>query len=261
MSDEVLTKTDVKLSVRKNVIPITSLSDLGTVVGDIQNQLTLLVGKLHNEVSPEFKALMEGYINKANESEELKVNLENIALKNEEIKTEITQLRETNRTLINELHSAREIMKKLEDELNILQSEFKKNEEKYMEKIKSLTKQNEEYEQKISRTEEEKMQISSEQEDLRQEVLEQNFRHRQSEQELIIQRDNLKKQVEEFDILLQEQQEQIGFKTKEIEYKDALLNQLVKKATTDKLKPQDGFFENTEEDNQKKKRKGWFLGK
>ena len=51
-----ISKTDVKLSMRKNVIPITSISDLGTIVGDIQNQLSLLIGKLESDVSPEFKA-------------------------------------------------------------------------------------------------------------------------------------------------------------------------------------------------------------
>ena len=75
----------------KNVVPI---------VGDVQNQLTLLMRKLEEDVSPEFKALMEGYVNKANEAEELKVKLENIGLTHESLNVEIEKIRETNRNLV-----------------------------------------------------------------------------------------------------------------------------------------------------------------
>ena len=157
MADEVLSssfnkteKTEIKLSTRKNVIPITSITDLGTIVGDIQNQLTLLLEKLNDEVSPEFKALMEGYVNKANESEELKINSESIKSKHEGLKTEIKQVRETNRNLINELQSSREILKNLESQLNNLQMVSAKTEEEYKNKIKILNSQVIEYENKIN---------------------------------------------------------------------------------------------------------------
>lgn len=262
MPDEIKTstisKTDIKASNRNNVIPITSISDLGNIVGDIQNQLTLLLNKLNSDVSPEFKALMEGYINKANESEETKVNLETIKSSHEELKTEITKVRETNRTLIQELQVAREILKKLEQELNLQHEVSKKTEESFKEKVNKLSKQNQEFETSAKKLEEEKANFNTEQEKLRQELLDQSFTFHQKEQELTIRVDNYKKQVEEHDLLLKEQSEKLELKTKEAEYKDALLNQLIKKATTEKLRIQ-GFETTLLEEKQDKKRKAWFF--
>ena len=90
---------------------------------------------------------------------------------------------------------------------------------------------------------------------MKQEYADQNYKYRQNEQEIIIEKEKLKKQVEEFDVILAEQKEQIEFKTKEAEYKDALLNQLIKKTTTDRVMAQEAT-DNTE--NQQKKKKGWF---
>ena len=260
-----LSNTNLKSSLKKNVIPISSIADLGNAISEIQNQLCLLIGKSEGEVSSELKALMEGYINKANESVELKVKLESLNGLSEELKTEIARLRETNRNLIHELQNAREILKNLEVEFNTLQASSKKAEQEYKEKIKELKNQNEEYENISNQREDEMTQIKLEHENSRQELLDQNFKYRQNEQELIIQLDNFKKQVEEFEILLKEQKEEIEFKTKEIEYKDALLNQLIKQATTeklnDKVKIQDKEFDlpNVLLDKNQNKKKNWFF--
>lgn len=255
MPDEVITrglsKQEIKPGSRKNVIPITSMNDLGTVVGEIQNQLTLLLDKLNNDVSPEFKALMEGYVNKANETEELKVNREDAKTKYELFKGEILKLRETNRNLINELQNTREIVRNLEFQLNNLKTITEKTEEEYRDKIKLLNKQLKEQEEKYKFIEEENIKIKETQEDLRQELLDQNFKTKQNAQELLIERDNLKKQVEEFELILNEQREQVGFKSKELEYKDALINQLIKQTTEEKLRTEQSSLK----DNSSKKKK------
>lgn len=246
MADEVLS-TQVK---RSNVIPITSLSDLGTVVGEIQNQLGLLIAKLDDDVRPEFKALMEGYVKKANEAESLKVSLEDISSKHNSIKAEILQIRETNRSLVQELQVAREALKNLESQLNSLQVSYSKSEDEYRIKIKQLNTQILEYEGEINELTQMNEKIRNDSEEKRQELLDQNFNLRQNEQELISQRDSLKRQVDEFQFLLKEGQEQLELKTKEAEYKDALLNQLIKQTTEDKArahtrdkdKKSDGFF-------------------
>ena len=251
-----LSKSEIKPAIRKNVIPITSISDLGSIVAEIQNQLGSLIAKLDNDVSPEFKALMEGYVNKANETEGLKVNLDNTSSKYDELKGEIGQLRETNRNLIQELQNTRETLRNLETELNNFQDIAKRNEDGYKDKIKNLTKQNLEYEAKVKALEIKITELKESQENTKQEYADQNFKYRQNEQELIIEKENFKKQVEEFEVLLNEQKEQIEFKTKEAEYKDALLNQLIKKTTTDRIVNQET------EDNkekQKDKRKIWFF--
>src|SRR3989338_2642427 len=272
MNDEILSptinKTEIKPSVRKNVIPISSVSDLGTIVGEIHNQISALMEKIDTDVSPEYKALMEGYVNKANETEQIKINLENITFKYEELKADITRVRETNRNLIQELQNARDILKKLEFELNNTQITLKKTESEYKEKIKTLSTQNTELENKIKDLEEEKESILCEneeksaeltenQENLRQELLDRNFKSHQIEQELIMQRDNFKKQVEEFDALIKDQTEKLELKTKEAEYKDALLNQFIKQTTTEKLKIQNTLKNDIEIENKQKKRKTW----
>lgn len=261
-------KTDIKLPPRKNVIPITSISDLGTLVNEIQNQLNMLTDKMESNTSPEFKALMEGYVKKANEVEDLKVHIENYKSQYEELKSEILKIRETNRNLINELQNARETLKNLERELNALQITSNKNEEEYKIKIENLNaeiKKNgnkiKELEDEIIKAKEEMeadtVHIMSENERLKEENQEQNFSFRQIELELTSERDSLKKQVKEFEVLLKEQHEQIELKTKEAEYKEALLNQLIKQGTIEKLpqKPQIAY-ESLE--NDQKKRKSWF---
>ena len=241
---------------RKNVVSITSVSDLGSAVSEIQNQLCTLIAKLDNDVSPEFKALMEGYVNKANETEGLKVNLESTSSKYEELKGEINKLRETNRNLIHELQNTRETLRSLESELNNFQDIAKRSEDDYKEKIKTLTKQNQEYETKTKTLETKITELKDSQDSIRQEYADQNFKYRQNEQELVIEKENLKKQLEEFDMILAEQKEQIEFKTKEAEYKDALLNQLIKKTTTDRAMAQETTDSKEPEE---KKKKGWFF--
>ena len=267
MADDVtgtsVSKTEVKLSSRKNVIPITSISDLGSVVSEIQNQLAVLIGRLEDDVSPEFKALMEGFVNKANEAEELKVNLENISSKCEKLKSEISQIRETNRNLIHELQVTKDVLKNLEQELSTFQENSKKQEHEYKDKIAKLTRQNEDYEKKIKQELETKIQeLTETTEKTRQEMLDQKFSFRQIEQELINERDNLKKQVDEFDVILNDQREQLELKTKEAEYKDALLNQLIKQTTSEKFKDIKGQNlepENNTIEEQPKKGIFWFL--
>lgn len=227
-------RTEVKPS-RSKVIPITSISDLGTIVGDIQNQLTLLINKLEEEVSPEFKALMEGFVNKANETEKVKVNLENLANSHEEIKSEITKVRETNRNLVQELQCAREILKNLERDLEISRKSFKQAEENYKEKINVLNKKINDYELKLSTIEEEKNASVNDKEKTRQELLDQKYNFHQKEQEITIERDNLKKQIEELELLLKDQTEKLELKTKELDYKDVLLKELIKKTMSEKL--------------------------
>lgn len=264
MADEVLSttasrseKSEIKLSGRKNVIPITSLSDLGTVVGEIQNQLSLLIEKLNDEVSPEFKALMEGFVNKANEAEELKVNIENTKNKYDELQAELTQIRSTNRNLIQELQSARETLRVLESQFNTFQAATNKAEEENKNKIELLTKHKLEYENKVKQLEIEKEELKQCHEEQRQALLDQNFNLRQNENELMSHRDNLKKQVDEFELLLKEQQEQIELRTKELEYKDALFKELIKQATLEKLKPQVRDMESNEDKQQKRKKGFW----
>ena len=275
MNEEVLipapAKAEVKLPGKKNVIPITSLSDLGTVVGDIHNQICELVEKLDSDVRPEFKALMEGYVRKANETEELRVNLDNISLKHEEQKTEIIKIRETNRNLIHELQSARDILKKLENDLTTFQSISKKTEEEHKEKIRLLTEENVQLLNELNLSDEEKntiqgevegkySELSTANEKLRQELLDQKFKYHQSEQELIIERDNLKKQMEEMDTVLKDHIEKLELKSKEADYKDALLNQFIKQTTTDKFKEKEFTSLNNTQDKTQKKKKFWPFG-
>ena len=254
-----LTKSDIKPPQRKNVISLTSISDLGSVVNEIQQQLSILIAKLDNDTSPEFKALMEGYVNKANKNEELKVNLDDVSLKYETLKGEIDQLRETNRTLIQELQNTRDLLRKIELEFNSYQELVKRTEDDYKNKIKELTKQSIEQQDKAQALEIKIGELKENQEKAREEYSQETFNYRKNEQELIIEKENLTKQLEEYEVLLNEQREQLDFKTKEAEYKDALLNQLIKKTTSDKFLNSGTHNEQLLEEAKPKKKKGWLF--
>lgn len=233
----------------------------GYLVDDIQNQLILLMRKLEGEVSPEFKALMEGYVNKANEAEELKVKLENISSTQEGMVEEIEKIRETNRNLIHELNSGRDVIRDLEFQLSNLQVAVKKSEEEYKEKIDSLKEENKEYKEKTKKSDEEKAIIKEENERMKMEVSSQNFEFRQKEREMAGEIESLNKQLDEQEVIILEQREQVDFKTKEIEYKEALLNQLIKQTTNEKFNFKPVVTEdNLMEDLKPKKRKFGVFG-
>lgn len=268
MHDEITSTTskkDSKFSSRNNkVIPITSIADLGAVVAEMQNQLNLLISKSNSGIGPEFKALMEAFVTKANEAEKLKTSLENIGPSNGQLKAEVAKFRETNRNLIKELEETREVLDKLEHELNTYETSSQKTEEEYKEKIKKLTKQNDDYENKISELEDEALMLKMEKEKFRQEFLDKNFNSHKKTQELVIQRDQFVKQLEEVESLLVEQTEKLELKSKEVEYLDTLLNQLLKQSLTHRLRPKSYGSEESESyelemGQRSKKRRPWFF--
>lgn len=253
---------------KKNLMQLTSHVEPETTMSLIQDQLNTLIEKLTDNVSPEFKALMESYVNKANEIEELKVNLENMRSHNEEVKLEILKVRETNRNLIHELQNAREALKNLEHELSSLSVNFNKGDEEYKNKIQVLTSKLQESERKTQDLEEDNREVKremeksvsnfmQENEKLKQEHHDQNFKFRQNELELITERDNFKKHLNEIEMLLKEQNEQFELKTKEIEYKDALINQLIKRGAVDKLSMNSPDLPPESPNYQKRQKKNW----
>lgn len=221
-------------------------SDLKSVINDLSSQIVMLSRKLECEdVTPEFKALMDGYIKKANESEELKVKLENLTYSCEIVKADLIQLRDLNRNLSGELQLAREAIRNFETQINMLQMANDEREKLHKEKVKEITKKSQDYEDKISELEQNKSEIKNQtekriveliktQENLKQEISDMDFDFRQRERDLINEIDNLNKQVKEFERLNREQQEKIELKTKEAEYKATLLNQMAKNMSKDK---------------------------
>ena len=262
-------KADMKKPLKKSLNPLTSILELEDAISVMQNQMNTLLEKVTDNVSPEFKALMESYIKKANEAEELKVNLENMRLHHEELKSEIFKVRETNRNLVHELQNAREALKNLEHEFRSLSVNFNKDEEEYKNKIQVLTAKLQEFEKKLQSSEEENKEVKKEtektisnlileNEKLKQENHDQSFNFRQQELELITQKDNLKKELDELMGLLREQNEQSELKTKEIEYKDALINQFIKRGVADKLTMNSSDSPDKQNDKKHKKRAGFF---
>ena len=262
-------KADMKKPLKKSLNPLTSILELEDAISVMQNQMNTLLEKATDNVSPEFKALMESYIKKANEAEELNVNLENMRLHHEELKSEIFKVRETNRNLVHELQNAREALKNLEHEFRSLSVNFNKDEEEYKNKIQVLAGKLQEFEKKLQSTEEENKEVKKEtektisnliqeNEKLKQENHDQSFNFRQQELELITQKDNLKKELDELMGLLREQNEQSELKTKEIEYKDALINQFIKRGVADKLTMNSSDSSDKQNDKKHKKRAGFF---
>lgn len=249
-------------------------SALRSIIAELQSQIALLDHRLHTEdVTPEFKALMEGYIKKANESEELKVKLEDANTKLETAKCDLTQLRDANRDLTNELNSTRETLRDFEDKIqnNERMSESAKSEQRS--KLLDYRKKIDEAEDKVVRLEDEKSEIKEQmekrvveliksQENLKQEISDMDFDFRQRERDLINEVDKQGKQIKEYEKIVKEMEEKLELKTKEAEYKATLLDQIAKQSTLNIDGADGGGFLNSvvERRKKQKKQKFWPLG-
>lgn len=239
----------VDVPIVKNIIPFQKKNDdLSAMISDLQEQLSLLNKKLDgNDATPEFKALMEGYIKKANESEEVKARLQSINDSYDLLKSDLVQLRELNRNLTQELNESREKMRDLEYQINSLETGSLQLENNQKEKYREAQKKIQTFEEKMFDLEKEKntlknqyekriMELIKSQESLKQELSDMDFDFRQRERELIAEIDDLNTRTKDYENILKEQEEKLSFKTKEAEYKASLLDQMAKQASDTQYK-------------------------
>lgn len=227
------------LPVKLNEIP----DKLINTLEELQEALAELLEKQSHGVSPEFSALMDGYVNKANESEAVKVRFAHIENMNNELKEEARNLKELNRQLHSDLEAAREASRLAESDLHKSKRDFDMFKQQYEDKLNSLTEEKNKLlirSKELSDIRESNLkEINS----LKAEMLEIKHLLKQSEQERMVQEESHKRAIRENAMFIQELKEKVDLRTREVEYKDALLNQLIKQASIEEsdLDPNDAF--------------------
>jgi hypothetical protein len=242
---EQIDKESKSLPAKLNEIP----EKLMETLLSLQESISELLEKQSETVSPEFSALMDGYVNKANESEAIKVRYAHIENLNNEIKEESRNLKDLNRQLHSDLELAREAMRLAESDLHKSKRDFDIFKQQFEDKVNSLT---EEKNKLLLRNKElTDIRESNIQEinTFKAEILELKHKLKQSEQERMVQEESHKRSIRENALFIQELKEKVDLRTREVEYKDALLNQLIKQASIEEsdLDPNDAFIERRSE--------------
>lgn len=199
------------------------------VLAEIQNDLAVI--NQHKHASPEFRALMDGYVTKANEAEFEKVKYKHIEEKHDELKNELRLLKEQVKKQESDLDATREALKASESDLFKVRQEFTYYKDSADSKILELSEDKRNANQKLRDLLADKERASSEVQNAQMKVMEANHRYKQLEQERGLDKDNYDRALRETENLVAELREQLDLRTRELEYKDALLNQLIKQVS------------------------------
>lgn len=199
----------------------------------IEDQLNSIVEKQRSGVSAEFNALMDGYVNKANESQEFKVKFESVHSQFEELKIEIRSLREDNRKFKSDLEAAKEALRSSESDLQRSRKEAENAKMHYDEQVSDLVEERERLKNKLKQLMDHKDKSATEYNDLKAELLEFKYKAKQLEQEKEVEIETARRSVRESTKMIDELKEKLDLRTREVEYKDALLNQLIKQVSTE----------------------------
>ncbi len=206
-----------------------SPQDLAAALVSIKKDLEEI--NAHKHASPEFRALMDGYVNKANEAEFEKVKFKHMEEKYEELRAELRTLKELTKKQESDLDATREALKASESDLFKVKQEFNYYKDSADSKIHELSEDKRSQQQKVRDLLAEKEKNSTEVQNMQIKVMEANHRFKQLEQERGLDKDNYDRALRETENLVAELREQLDLRTRELEYKDALLNQLIKQVS------------------------------
>ncbi len=209
-------------AVLKQELPGALLETLSTIQKDLEQI------NAHKHASPEFRALMDAYVSKANEAEFEKIKYKNIEEKHEELKSEFRSLKEQVKKQELDLDATREALKASESDLFKVRQEFTYYKDSSENKIQELSDDKRAQSQKMRDLLAEKEKFSSEIQNAQIKVMEANHKYKQLEQDRGLDRDNYDRALRETENIASELREQLELRTRELEYKDALLNQLIK---------------------------------
>ena len=204
-------------------------SNLANTLVSIQKDLEQI--NQHKHASPEFRALMDGYVNKANEAEYEKIKYKNIEEKYEELKSELRSLKDLTKKQESDLDATREALKASESDLFKIRQEFSYYKDSADSKIQELSEDKRNLNQKVRDLLADKEKSSAEIQNAQMKVMEANHRYKQLEQERGLDKDNYDRALRETENMVAELREQLDLRTRELEYKDALLNQLIKQVS------------------------------
>lgn len=208
-------------------------ADFTNKIDLIQKQISSIVERQNTGVSPEFSALMDGYVNKANESQTYRVKYEHLEAVHEELKLEAKTLREENRKLKSDSDASREALRLSEADLQRLKKDLETNKLHYDEQVSALVEEREKLKARVKQLNDEKEKAAQEYNDLKAELLEHKYKTKQLDQEKQVEIETHKRTVKEAQKNIDELKEKLDLRTREVEYKDALLNQLIKQVSAD----------------------------
>lgn len=199
-----------------------------SLLDEIKSELRVLTEKQEHKVSPEFSALMDGYVIKANESETLRVKYQHVESHYEELKLELKTQKAQNRQLASDLDSVREALKLSELELSKFKRDTEQTKKDYQEKEESLLNEKESLLRKIKELmtwKESTEQLCNE---MKAEIVEYNHKVKQLQQENQIEKQTAERSLRESQKIIQELKEQLELREREASYKNALIEQLVR---------------------------------
>ena len=166
---------------------------VGTALEKIEEQLTSLVDRQKNGVSAEFNALMDGYVNKANESQEYKVKATHFESVYEELKTETKTLKEENKKFKTDLEATQEALRMSESDIKRLKNEAETYEKNHQEQVAGLVEEREVLKQRLKEVQIQNDQNLQNYNAVKSELLEQKYKLKQIEQERQVEEESQKR--------------------------------------------------------------------
>jgi hypothetical protein len=231
--DDVYEEYQEKKDTLVNANALVRDSSFGNKLEKIESQLTAIVDKQKNGVSAEFNALMDGYVNKANESQEFKVKANHLESLYEELKIEAKTLKEENRKYRADLEATKEALRMSESDIKRFKNEAEHSKLNYQEQINNLNEEKEKFRSKLKEVQGQNDQNIQNYNAIKSELLEQKYKVKQFEQEKQVDEETNKRTGRESSKLIDELKEKLELRTREVEYKDALLNQLIKQVSVE----------------------------
>ncbi len=198
------------------------------ILGDIKSELKVLAEKTDHKVSPEFSALMDGYVSKANESETLRVKYQHVENHFEELKMELKSQKTSSRQLSADLDSAREALKLSELDLTKAKKELEQTKKDFQDKVDFMVEEKDALARKIKELNNWKENTEALCSEMKTEIIEYKHQIKQLQQENQIEKQTAERTLRESHRIVQELKEQLELREREASYKNALIEQLVR---------------------------------
>ncbi len=219
-------------------------SGMESKLEQIQKQIDFICDRQKSGVSAEFSALMDGYVNKANESQSYKVKFEHLEGLYEELNLEHKTAREDLKKSKADLEASKEALRMSESDLQRAKRDTDNSRLQYEEQISNLIEEREKLKSKVKQLMDHKEKSAQEYNDLKAELLENKYRVKQLEQEKQVEIETQKRTARENHKIIEDLKEKLDLRTREVEYKDALLNQLIKQVSADDAMQDSASFVN-----------------
>ena len=224
---------DKKNSLASSANSLVKSTDFENQLQKIEQQLTAIIDRQKNGVSAEFNALMDGYVNKANESQEFKVKANHIESLYEDLNLEFKTVKEENKKVKYDLEAAKEALRMSELDIKRIKNELNQNRNSFEEQIAILTEERDRFRNKLKEVQTQNDENIQSYNTIKSELLEQRYKMKQIDQERKVEEESKQRNQRETEKLIDELKEKLDLRTREVEYKDALLNQLIKQVSVE----------------------------